>query len=115
MTCKLFNDNNFYTYSYSYSVPAWSNSDVRAEANSFGLYKVSVELIAQFKQAFSDGWSKSTGKTNSKTTGSDASVTLSPYTNVLIKQGEATTTVTTRYNCPVIVGCKVTVIVRRLF
>ena len=82
---------------------------VGAEASSFGIYKMSVEMSAQFTQAFTDGWSKSEAKTTSKTTGSSVSVTLPAYTNVMIKQGEAETTTTTKYNCPVIVGYKVTI------
>lgn len=82
---------------------------VGAEASSFGIYKMSVEMSAQFTQAFTDGWSKSEAKTASKTTGSSVSVTLPAYTNVMIKQGEAETTTTTKYNCPVIVGYKVTI------
>ena len=85
---------------------------VGAEASSFGIYKMSVEMSAQFTQAFTDGWSKSTSKTSSKTTGSNVSVTLPPYTNVLIKQGDAETTTTTRYNCPVIIGYKVSIYIQ---
>ena len=80
-----------------------------AEASSFGIYKMSVEMSLQFTQAFTDGWSKSEAKTASKTTGKSVSVTLPAYTNVMIKQGEAETTTTTKYNCPVIVGYKVTI------
>ena len=85
---------------------------VGAEASSFGIYKMSVEMSAQFTQAFTDGWSKSEAKTASKTTGSSVSVTLPPYTNVLIKQGDAETTTTTRYNCPVIIGYKVSIYIQ---
>ncbi|MBQ7214430.1 MAG: hypothetical protein IJS39_00415, partial [Synergistaceae bacterium] len=84
-----------------------------AEASSFGIYKMSVEMSAQFTQAFTDGWSKSEAKTASKTTGSSVSVTLPAYTNVMIKQGEAETTTTTKYNCPVIVGYKVNITIEQ--
>ena len=86
---------------------------VGAEASSFGIYKMSVEMSAQLTQAFTDGWSKSEAKTSSKTTGSSVSVTLPAYTNVMIKQGEAETTTTTKYNCPVIVGYKVTITIEQ--
>ena len=85
---------------------------VGAEASSFGIYKMSVEMSAQFTQAFTDGWSKSEAKTASKTTGSSVSVTLPAYTNVMIKQGEAETTTTTKYNCPVIIGYKVSIYIQ---
>ncbi|MBQ9596487.1 MAG: hypothetical protein IJR35_11585 [Synergistaceae bacterium] len=99
--------NHSSSYSFTEGVKA------SAEASSFGIYKMSIEVSAQFTQAFSDGWSKSEGISNSKTTGSDVSVTLPPYTNVLIRQGEAKTTVTTRYNCPVVIGYKVRIYLSR--
>lgn len=78
-----------------------------AATELFGSYKMSVELSAQFTQAFSDGWSKSASKTTSLSTKSGVIVILPPYTNVLIKQGDADTIVTTKYNCPVFLSYRV--------
>ena len=76
-------------------------------------FKVNGEISASFMQAYSDGWSKSEGVSKSYQKSSNVSVTLPAYTNVMLKQGEATTTTTTKYNCPVIVGYKVTVLIEQ--
>ena len=73
------------------------------------VFKVNGEISASFMQAYSDGWSKSEGVSKSYQKSSNVSVTLPAYTNVMLKQGEATTTTTTKYNCPVIVGYKVSI------
>lgn len=75
----------------------------------FAEFKITGELSTSFTQAFTDGWSKSKGITKSYQKSSEVSVTLPPYTNVMIKQGNSKTTTTTKYNCPVIVGYKVTI------
>ena len=74
------------------------------------LFKMTGEISTEFTQAFEDGWSKSEAHSKSYEKGSDVSVNLPPYTTVLIKQGDAQTTTTTNYNCPVILGYKVTLI-----
>ena len=99
------------TVNHSSSYSFTEGLKMGAEASSFGIYKMSVEMSAQFQQAFTDGWSKSEGKTSSTSPKSGVSVTLPPYTCVLIKQGESDTTVTTKYNCPVILSYKVTITV----
>lgn len=76
-------------------------------------FKVNGEISASFMQAYSDGWSKSEGVSKSYQKSSNVSVTLPAYTNVMLKQGEATTTTTTKYNCPVIVGYKVTIFIEQ--
>lgn len=76
-------------------------------------FKVNGEISASFMQAYSDGWSKSEGVSKSYQKSSNVSVTLPAYTNVMLKQGEATTTTTTKYNCPVIVGYKVTILIEQ--
>ena len=95
------------TVNHSSSYSFTEGVKLGVEASSFGIYKMSAEISASFSQAFSDGWSKSKATTNSKSTTSGVSVTLPPYTNVLVRQGEAKTTVTTKYNCPVILGYQV--------
>ncbi len=77
----------------------------------FATFKITGELSTSFTQAFTDGWSKSKGITKSYQKSSEVSVTLPPYTNVMIKQGNSKTTTTTKYNCPVIVGYKVTILI----
>lgn len=77
----------------------------------FAEFKITGELSTSFTQAFTDGWSKSKGITKSYQKSSEVSVTLPPYTNVMIKQGNSKTTTTTKYNCPVIVGYKVTILI----
>ena len=76
------------------------------------LFKITGELSAEFSQAFEDGWTKSEARTKSYEKGSDVSVTLPPYTNVLIMQGDSETTTTTRYHCPVIIGYKVSIYIQ---
>lgn len=100
------------TVDHSSSYSFTEGLKVGMEAGISEVFKITGELSAEFSQAFEDGWSKSEGKSKSKTVNSDVNVTLPPYTTVLIKQGEAETTTTTNYNCPVIVGYKVTIIVQ---
>ena len=94
------------SYSFTEGLKVGFETGVEAVAASF---KVTGELSTEFTQAFEDGWSKSQAKTTSYSKENDVSVTLPPYTNVLIKQGDAETTTTTNYNCPVIIGYKVTI------
>ena len=75
-------------------------------------YKLSAETSFSASQTISDGWSKSETKTASKTINNTISVTLPPYTTAMMKQGEADTTITTKYNCPVFLSYKVQQIVR---
>ena len=70
-------------------------------------YKLSAETSFTASQTISDGWSKSETKTASKTINNSISVTLPPYTTAMVKQGEADATVTTNYNCPVMLSYKV--------
>lgn len=95
------------SYSFTEGLTVGFETGVEAVAASF---KVTGELSTSFTQAFEDGWSKSQAKTTSYSKENDVSVTLPPYTNVLIKQGDAETTTTTNYNCPVIIGYKVSIL-----
>ncbi|MBQ7220532.1 MAG: hypothetical protein IJS28_06085 [Synergistaceae bacterium] len=97
------------SYSFTEGLKIGFETGVSAIAASF---KLTGEISTEFSQAFEDGWTKSEARTKSYEKGSDVSVTLPPYTNVLIKQGETDTTTTTRYNCPVIVGYKVTIYIQ---
>ncbi len=72
-----------------------------------GIFQVAGEVSFSANQTISDGWSKTDTKTDSKTISNTISVTLPPYTTAMMKQGEADTTITTKYNCPVFLSYKV--------
>lgn len=56
------------------------------------------------------GWTDSEALTDSLTNTYTVNVPLEPYTNVLLKQYESTTTTTTTYNCPVALEFDVAVV-----
>ncbi|MBQ7216383.1 MAG: hypothetical protein IJS39_10425 [Synergistaceae bacterium] len=99
------------TVSHSSSYSFTEGLTIGMEAGVGDTFKITGEISAQFTQAFEDGWSTSNAKTNSATKDSEVSVTLPPYTTVLIRQGDSETTTTTKYNCPVFLAYKVTVVV----
>lgn len=72
-----------------------------------GIFQVAGEVSFSASQTITDGWSKSETKTESKTVNNTINVTLPPFTTAMMKQGEADTTVTTNYNCPVMLSYKV--------
>lgn len=76
---------------------------------SVEIFEVASEFSFEASQTITDGWSEEKGTDKSDTFKSGISVTLPPYTNVLMKSGESDTTVTTKYNCPVMVSYKVTI------
>ena len=76
---------------------------------AFKLVDISPEFTFTATQAFSDGWSKATTETKSGSIKENVSVTLPPYTNVLLEQGSSSSEVETRYNCPVGLKYKTTV------
>ena len=68
---------------------------------TFRIAKITPELSFSASQIFSDGWSKTTSETKSGTISETVSVSLPPYTNVLLEQGSSTTEAETKYNCPI--------------
>lgn len=68
---------------------------------SFKIAEISPEFTFTATQAFTDGWSKATTETKSGTISESVSVSLPPYTNVLLEQGSSTTEAETHYNCPI--------------
>jgi len=65
------------------------------------ILKFSQEFTLTATQAFTNGWSKATTDTKSGTVSESVSVSLPPYTNVLLEQGSSTTESETKYNCPI--------------
>ncbi len=71
--------------------------------------EISTDITSSVSKAVSEGWSKgeSISTTNSKS--SNVSVTLPPYTTILLSQKRATEELKTSFNCPVALNFKVTV------
>ena len=65
------------------------------------ILKFSQEFTLTATQAFTNGWSKATTDTKSGTVSESVTVSLPPYTNVLLEQGSSTTESETKYNCPI--------------
>jgi hypothetical protein len=65
------------------------------------ILKFSQEFTLTATQAFTNGWSKATTDTKSGTVSESVTVSLPPYTNVLLEQGSTSTEAETRYNCPI--------------
>ena len=91
--------NHSFSYGFTEGVKVGAGFDV-------GIFKVAGELSFSATQTITDGWSKSDTKTDGKSISNTISVTLPPYTTAMLKQGESNTTVTTTYNCPVVVSYK---------
>ena len=72
-------------------------------------FKLSSELSFSASQTISDGWSKSESTTTSKTESDTVSANLPPYTTAILRQRETKSTVTTKYNCPVMLSYKVAI------
>lgn len=89
--------------SYSYS----EGIKVGQEFNFFSVGKTSVELSFTATQAFTSGWSKSDSVSDTSSESRSVSVTLPPYTNVMLKQMNTMTEQETKYNCPVGIKYKV--------
>ena len=69
--------------------------------HNFAIAKISAEASFTATQAFTKGWSKTTTESKSGTISETVSVSLPPYTNVMLEQGSSTTEAETRYNCPI--------------
>ncbi|MCR4818038.1 MAG: aerolysin family beta-barrel pore-forming toxin [Fretibacterium sp.] len=83
---------------------------VKASAKfTVGIFEVGTELSFEASQTFTQGWSKSQGTTKSGQIKNSIQVTLPPYTSAMLRQGESNSTVTTKYNCPVMLSYKVTI------
>ncbi|MBQ4402776.1 MAG: aerolysin family beta-barrel pore-forming toxin [Synergistaceae bacterium] len=92
--------NHSFSYGFKEGVKVGAGFDV-------GIFKVAGEISFEANQTISDGWSNSETKSKSKTVNNSISVTLPPYTTAMLKQGESDATVTTTYNCPVMLSYKV--------
>lgn len=68
---------------------------------SFTIAEISPEFSFTATQAFTNGWSKTTTDTKTGNISESVSVSLPPYTNVLLEQGSTSTEAETRYNCPI--------------
>ena len=68
---------------------------------SFLVAKASAEFSFTATQSFTNGWSKDTTETKSGTVSETVSVSLPPYTSVVLEQGSSTTEAETKYNCPI--------------
>ena len=71
--------------------------------------EVSYETSNTVTETVSKGWSKGESVTTSDSESSNISVTLPPYTAVLLSQKRSTDKITATYNCPVALNFKVTV------
>ena len=74
------------------------------------LFGLSAELSGEWNRTTTEGTTDSTTKTITTSNSNTIQVTLPPCTTALLKQGEDNTTVTTRYNCPLAVSYKVTIL-----
>ena len=77
---------------------------------SFTIAEISPEFSFTATQAFTNGWSKTTTDTKTGSISESVSVSLPPYTNVLLEQGSTSTEAETRYNCPI--GIRYNVLVK---
>lgn len=77
---------------------------------SFTIAEISPEFSFTATQAFTNGWSKTTTDTKTGNISESVSVSLPPYTNVLLEQGSTSTEAETRYNCPI--GIRYNVLVK---
>ncbi len=95
-------------HSFNYGFTEGVKLSVGSEANFLGaVLKVNTEVSFSASQTISDGWSKSESTTSSKTESNTVTANLPPYTTAILKQSETETTVTTKYNCPVMLSYKV--------
>ena len=99
--------NHSFSYGFTEGVKVTAGTEGTA---GFATFKISTELSFSASQTISDGWSKSQATTKSTTTTNSVNVTLPPYTTAMMKQGESDATVTTKYNCPVMLSYKVEII-----
>ena len=81
-----------------------------ASSDSFGL---GIEIMYEYSNTVTDtvtkGWSKSESVTNSNSKTNSVSVTLPPYTAVLLNQKRSSGETIYTYNCPVALNFKATV------
>ena len=80
---------------------------VGTEVGFEGVFKAKVEGTISQSDAFSKGWSQGESVSKSDTVSESVSVTLPPYTNVVLNQGHTDTVIETRYNCPIGIRYKV--------
>ena len=74
---------------------------VGTEVGFEGIFKAKVEGTISQSEAFSKGWANGDSVSKSDTVSESVSVTLPPYTNVVLNQGHTDTVIETRYNCPI--------------
>ena len=72
------------------------------------MVNIHVSATGSFSNAIEEGWSESESVTEQTSEHSDITVTLPPYTNVLLEQTESELTSTTKYDCKVALNFDVT-------
>lgn len=85
----------------SSSAYAYSEAIKIGAKHNFAIAEVSAEFSFSATQTFTNGWSKTTTDTKTGNLSETVSVSLPPYTNVLLEQGNTSTEAETRYNCPI--------------
>lgn len=85
----------------SSSAYAYSEAIKIGAKHNFAIAEVSAEFSFSATQTFTNGWSKTTTDTKTGNLSETVSVSLPPYTNVLLEQGSTSTEAETRYNCPI--------------
>ena len=75
-----------------------------------GNFTNSVEIEFSASEALSSGWSEGKEVTDEDEGGASVSIDMPPYTNVMLSQTRGTTEQITRYNCPVGLQYKATVV-----
>ena len=76
----------------------------------FGKFKIGPEVGFSSTQTFSNSWTKGESTTQTGTVTEGVSVALPPYTNVVLEQGTSQTEIETRYNCPIGLKYKTSII-----
>ncbi|MBQ9564287.1 MAG: aerolysin family beta-barrel pore-forming toxin [Synergistaceae bacterium] len=102
------------TIDHSFSYGFKEGIKVGAGFNA-GIFSIAGEISFEANQTITDGWSKTDTKSDGKDINNSVSVTLPPYTTAMIKQGETNATMTTNYNCPVMLSYKVEIYLVRGF
>ena len=105
-TCEVIstvNGSKEYTFGQSIGV------DVKIGRDK-DLVNVTVSGELTFGQAIQEGWSNSSGTSKSTSYESRVSVTVPPYATSLATTEKTKWTENTKYNCPVVLGFKLTVV-----
>ncbi len=92
-----------YTYSKSIEV------SMEKEWKTVG-FKMGGKVAVSASKSVSSGWSKSESESASESSSQSVSVTLEPFTNVMLKQRSTTEEWVTIYNCPVALQYTTTIV-----